>query len=72
MHGCLMFDAVDPATGTRLLLLENYAHLQRPQDPLLKAIARAPFWQHFGLAAQAWPLPRLVSQLLASMPSKSY
>jgi hypothetical protein len=44
---------VGPAAGTRLLFFENYAHLQRPQDTLLKAIARAPFWQHFGLAVQA-------------------
>lgn len=61
------FNAVSPALGTRLLFFENYAHYQRPLDILLKAIAKAPFWQDFGLAVQAWALPcfcRLTSTIL--------
>lgn len=55
--------------GARLLLLENYAQLQRPEQALLRAVSRAGFWQSFGIVVQArlslstLPLPVLVAFL---------
>ena len=53
MHATHVCSAGDQAAGVRLLLFEEYAHLQRPPGTLLKAVAKAPFWRSFGLVVQA-------------------